>query len=233
MSEGADVAEVIRKNFSPREHFERALTTAQRLLETQALWWRLSSSGVEPRLDAQRVDPEFKDDKEGRQVFERILNAEIVWALDMVALDESSLGAALRRILPSAKKGDLDPATLRDIQDRVAKVHAAFATPGFRQRAQIRRTCKGAALEEIRWDISVKKHDLSEGKIDDIPFATIELLFSNDQTTGGLPPAFRRMFDRPESVYFDCHVEDLDTVIRELETLRDNLRQLAVPALES
>jgi len=226
MSEFEDRAQA---HFVPRAQFDETLGQAKELLDAKALWWRLSSTGVEPRLDRQMVQERIKDDKK-RRVFERVLNREIVWALDIIALDYE-LSQAFTNVEPRVKMSAMPPAFVEDVRSRVAKVHEVFATREFRERAILRRTCKGSALENLTWDISVKKHDLIEGPVADVAYAKIELTFSAALPAGFPPLQLRRMFSPPpDAISFDFHVEDLEALIRELGILRDNLRRLGAPA---
>jgi hypothetical protein len=210
---------------SDRSDFQAALKTATELSAERSLWWRVSSVGIAVRLDEQAVEYRFAQDDKGRQSFERILEREIAWGLE-VNLSGVSVREAFSFMVekPSAEEQE-------EAQRRIELVAEMFVTPAFKERWQLRKTMKGLALDEVRWDINVKKYDLTDGRLDDIPFAFLEFELSEGKNFTPFPGARRRFFyppyqERSQRFGFSCHPAELDALIRDLQVLKDNLERL-------
>jgi hypothetical protein len=210
---------------STREQFDQVLGQVKLLLSSGALYWRLAGAGtITPRLDddevTRSVGPRGGPE---RQVFEQVLTREIVPAINRAA----RMPAPWESIFMVFHHGELS-ASVREEQSRRQKLIAReLYDDGLQQRVFVRRTSKGSALEDIRWDISIKKHDLRTGGVPDVPYATIELIYL--ETTAGTEgaPSFLAMSAPRRTITFDCHLHDLDALLKDLNDLRANLQKLA------
>lgn len=205
---------------SSDEDFAEALEFTARHVESGVILWRLRPSEVEARIDAQRLEKE-PDQKKIRKCIQ-ILRSEISILLGGVLSEVSARTIASYPMLagptPSEKDTEL-------VKTRLGQAEAALASPALRQRYLIRSTAKGKVLKELRWDISAKRHDYREGTIDPLYFATLEFITAPSSAFSLFPLPW--IFDTAsESTMFDVHSDDLDEIIRDLVTIRDNLRQL-------
>jgi len=205
---------------SSRRDFEEVLRITTRFVESRALWWKLSARAIiSPRLDEQAVSKDLgPKDSETRKIFEKILSREIIPALNKAA---DSLPVFSRQL----ELVELDEEDKEEFSERTKLVAEALLSNSLRQRLLIRKTCKGPTLEELRWDISIKKHDLGTGSVPDIPYATLEIVLIPD--VGDLNPFSILGLGAARQVFvFDCHLDDLEEILRDLSNLRDNLSKL-------
>ena len=224
-----------KKRLLDRHVFDAALKVATNLLVDGGLWWRLSTGGVIARLDGDKVTEYFKDQPDEQKRFEKALFTEVVPALNE-ALARGKRSFSISVSADADEETPSDPDTVEDKKarhdehrSRVEAVANAFADAELRERVLVRRTSKGCALDEIRWDIRTKRHDLKEGPLPGVAFATLEFVLSRKPDIYAQPPGFLEVFglDSTTSMQFDCHLKDLDGMIRDLQALRDNLA--AVP----
>lgn len=204
---------------SPRADFDRALSATASLVESGVLQWRLSGGArINPRLDEEAVVRAVgpKDTKD-RQKFERILSQEIVPSLNRAA---RSIGA-----FAFEAPQDLSPTDRHEQAARSKAVKERLYSDALQQRVLIRRTCKGSVLEGVRWDISIKKHDLGTGSVPDLPYGTIEMAFAASAEEG--PLSFFGVSSQRQVVSFDCHLHDLDGLLADLMDLKSNLEKLS------
>lgn len=219
-----------------RAEFDASLKVAADLLENGALWWRISTRGVIARLDGDKVDDYFREKSDDRKPFEKALFNEIA-----PSLNEALAGSKRMWSISVGDADDEPPTDPESVPDkkarreenrsRVEAVAKAFASPELRERVLIRRTSKGCALDEIRWDIRTKKHDLKEGPLPSVAFATLEFVLSRRPDIYAHPQGFFDVFgiDTTTSVQFDFHLQDLDGMIRDLQILRENLAAVRKP----
>ena len=213
-----------QSKLSTREQFDRVLGQVKSLLASGALRWRLTGSGtITPRLDEDEVERSVgPSDCAERKLLEQILNREIVPGLNRAA------AGRVRDPFSFLIERELSPSDREEQSSRNDIVTRELYDDALRQRTLIRRTCKGSVLEELRWDISVKKHDLRTGGVPDIPYATIELVYlETTADAGGLSLAAMAVPRR--TVTFDCHLQDLEALIKDLSDLRNNLQKLTAP----
>jgi hypothetical protein len=207
-------------NLSSLPEFEAAIGMVENLVKAGALWWKMSLPAfLYPRLDEQMAAPLIgaKDSDERRQ-FERILSREILTALNRAA------GMQLGGRFPPERNLELSPQEKTEFETRAKVVRDRLYTKSLEERVLIRKTSKGPTLEDLRWDISIKKHDLGHGTIPNIPYATIEIVLASESMDGN---PLASIFGGDRKVHaFDCHLGDLDAMIRDLTDLRKNLQSL-------
>lgn len=224
MSEAPDTSPEFQERYSSAEKFAEAVRHAKQLNAEQSLWWRLgTASGISARLDEERIKEHFSSE-DHRVEFEKILDTEIIPALEQAINSGISLYMLIRRF-GGEKPTEEDQ---KEIKRRSELVRTELVSRSMKERALIRATAKGCALDELRWDISVKKHDLSKGALQDIPYATLQIILSPEDDSFGPQTLVRSFFGASrKSFVIDCHADDLDVLIRDLSTARDNLRGLS------
>ena len=196
------------------------MTAVKGLRDSGAFRWQVSGAGsLSARLDdtAEVAERVGAPKSESRIAFEKVLRTEIVPIVNRLA------GVPIPSDLVFEDRPEL---TGELLATRTKLVEAAIFDPSLRQRVTVRKTSKGPVLEELRWDISVKKHDLATGKLPDIVFATIELIYLEAALEARGPAAMLGLGPPKRSLVFDCHSQDLDALINDLQSLRANLEKL-------
>ena len=181
--------------------------------------WKLAfPPGVVPRLDEQAASPVVGvKDSESKKRFERILSREIVPALNRAS---GFFNLPMQELRQTRSQEDEE-----ELRHRAEDVKARLYTKTLEERLLIRKTCKGPMLEDLKWDISIKKHDLSGGTVPNIPYGTIELVMASE-ADGSNPLALLFGGSQRHTLAFDCHLHDLDAILRDLQELRNNLDRL-------
>lgn len=207
---------------SSTEDFEHALAAVKQLQLTGALWWKLSS----PNLISPRIDDEAASNAIGpkgsseRAQFDRIMVREIVPSLNIAA---GTITYGFENI-----EQNLNDKQKKELARRRQLVKEELYTSALAQRLAIRRTSKGTALDDLSWDISIKKHDLGVGRVADIPYATVEFVLTRASSGSDFDVDLFRLLSQARDVFtFDCHLDDIDAILRDLSKLRDNLASLA------
>jgi len=204
---------------SPRDAFESVLHQTRVLVDTGALHWRITGNVViAPRVDESAALEVLGD---SRPLFNHILSKEIVPGLNREARSPAG-------IFMHFEGQEKDPAVIQERQARDVRIKETLFTDALSHRILIRRTSKGSVLDGLRWDISVKKHDLGAGTIPDIPYATIELRFADfvkDPASGNFLDVFG--VNNARATSFDCHLHDLEAVLKDLTDLKDNLEKMS------
>ncbi len=221
----------LQQTFAGEDEFLSALETAEKLFRDGELRWRVKPDcSVVGSIDDAVLERAF-DGADAAGQFKRILGVDISMAMTAAANDQpmhETLGFATHVLVGARISPSLSQEDKEFMSARLVKVKDTLFQKSLRERVLIRRTCKKEVLGGLRWDINIKKHDLGEGTLDDIPYATIALHTSEtfDINTILISNIFMGQRATGESIVFDCHVDDLNDLIRDLTEIRDNLRLL-------
>jgi hypothetical protein len=210
-----------KRPLSSDADFDGALSTVKELVGLGLLRWQISGAGsLSARVEDGR-DVTLRAGEPGSEArarFDDILTAEIVPLFNAIA------GAPTLLTWTEGVSG----ADVNEVRRaRSAKVKDAIFEPSIRDRVVVRQTSKGPVLEEVHWDISIKKHDLLTGSVSDVPYATIELIYRDAAMDVRNPLTAFGIGAPPKSIAFDCHLRDLEALMADLKSLHENLSKVS------
>ena len=102
----------------------------------------------------------------------------------------------------------------------------------IKEQAIFRRSTNGFVIKDINWQISVKKHDKQKGKVPDIAYACVSLIYDSARNAGqslrlGSKGVFVELpvLREPKQLSLELHQADVDQIIKSLTDLRNNLEK--------
>jgi len=209
-------------SFSSFEEFKKTVLITKDLITDKIAKLRIFSNGiVHIGLDEQLFEKkgiiEIEKDK-----LKELLNTEIPVVIS------ASLQERPRQILSMMLPGD-EYDKKRDVREEFDKkiefVKENLITPQTEQRILLREISKNDVFDELKWDISIKCHDLEKGAIDHLQFATLQFICN----TGRSLPPFLMAYGgkKPTTLTIDVHLEDLEQLIYDLNVLLNTLKQIS------
>ena len=116
---------------------------------------------------------------------------------------------------------------------RLQQVEKELLPLEVKERALHRRTTLGFVLQNITWQIVVKKHDQSGARLPDIPYGCLSMVYASAQTTVA-PLRLRAKgvsmelptVREPKQLVLELHETDVYNMIESLKDLRENLQKL-------
>jgi hypothetical protein len=222
-----------RASISTFEAFTSAVLRTKELIAAGTLRWAVSSSGfIKAKLDGPTLRA-LKAEEDTR-AFVHILNEEIVKIIDTVVHGWNDDIWYRYLVLNEGDEGtELTDEQRDEVIRRVKFVKGHLPIDRIKQRTLLRRTTKREFLEEIRWETCIKKHDRQEGDLD-VPFAAISFVLSKQQSDTYIVHGSHIHLGHPRkrTLTFDCHIEDLDDILEELQMVRQSLRGLLQESVE-
>lgn len=211
--------------FASMEEFEKAVLVTKQLINEKIVKLRVQGNEiVNISLDEQSFEKKEIQEIE-RDKLQKLLNTEIP------AVMTASLQKKPRQILSMLLPGDeydKKKEVREEFDKKIKLVEQELITPQFKQRTLLKEISKNDILDELKWDIGYKCHDLEKGSIEHLQFATLQLICN----AGQLRPRFFGSFFGPlatgrerKTVTIDMHLEDLEQLIDDLSVLRDNLKK--------
>ena len=223
--EKAEEKEALTPGEEPREVFLEGVEILVELLAKGEATVRVDSDG-DPGIRAARRSVvafgrgRFRDPFTER-FFMGLIMVEIPALMRATIRDD--VQESLRRIMPDEI---LDKTGIDEFVWRAQHVADTVAPSNLRERSLWRRTAKGNVIEDIGWDVSVRRSDTDVADIPDVPYAVLALSYSGPRSGaaalrfGAGGPRF--LLDKPtERVTFEMHRADLDEMIKALTDLRD------------
>lgn len=209
--------------FASIKEFEKAVSVTKRLIADKIARVRLlGNQMVNISLDEQSFEKKEIQEIE-KDTLKRLLNSEIP------AVITASLQKRPRSILSMLLPGDTyEKKEIREEFDKKIKlVEQALITPQLRQRTLLKEISKNDVLDELKWDIGYKCHDLEKGSIVHLQFATLQLVCNGGSLRSRLFSPFNPFGTGREhkTLTIDMHLEDLEQLIDDLSVLRDNLKK--------
>ena len=211
---------------SPDE-FDSVVELVERLVSTETLHWRVKPNRVVARIDIDRAQEELGE--LNRSCFEDILSTQVEHVLSRACLGEDVAPPLFMYF--ERRNAPLDEEQKLELRRREELVESRLVTSALRQRALIRRTTKAGGLDDVSWEVCIKKHDLHEGSLGTLPYGTLRLQFGG--CPGGGDPSlnpFLRVFglptEPPKVVTADLHADDVATLIADLRHLHASLQAL-------
>ncbi|OHB63722.1 MAG: hypothetical protein A2168_04765 [Planctomycetes bacterium RBG_13_50_24] len=215
-----------------REVFCAALSLAADLIKSKGLRIVLDPSGrVDIALDQEKLKaiPKSK--------FKESLSFEHFFSLVGTEF-ESLVEAAISSDPIHGLESEIPSKILSEVGKdeflwRLRQVEKELLPIDIKERALHRRTTQGFVLQNITWQIVVKRCDQSEGKLPDIPYGCLSMVYASPQTT--LAPLRLRAkgvsmelptVREPKQLVLELHENDVQDMIESLKDLRENLQKL-------
>lgn len=229
-SEPADKSKLPGKE--PREVFSGAVALAKELLQSKSLALRVDRDG-DVQLDLQTdAIAELPDEKFPppltRSLFHVLVRTELSSLL--TACTYSDAARAIKNEIPEEVVQEVG---MEELQWRLEEIRCDLGPLNLGERVKLRKTTKGPVLEEITWEIGVKKDDEVEGKLGDVPFVNLCIKYADPAAA---QPRLRFFGDKGsltisapvqvERVTFQLHEADIQEVIETLSDVRDRLVQM-------
>ncbi len=215
-----------------RAVFSAALSMAKELLKSDCLSIDLDSNGrVDLVIDIQKLESIPKDKfKQGLtpEQFSNIVRTELDSLVRSATYSDTTTG--IQTTVPSKI---LEEVGIDEFLWRLGEVKKELVPTDLRDRAILRRTTQGLVLQNMTWQLAIKKHDQVRGELRNIPYASLSIVYASPQTniaqlrlgTEGTTielPTLRE----PKQLILELHKADVDQMIETLTDLRDNLEKL-------
>lgn len=211
--------------FASIKEFEKAVLVTKRLIADKIAKVRVLGNGwVNISLDEQNFEKTFEK-KEIQEIeknkLKKLLNTEIPVVITASLQKKPRL--ILSMLLPG-EEYDKKKEIKEEFDKKIKLVEQALITPQLKQRTLLKEITKNDVLDELKWDIGYKCHDLEKGSIEHLQFATLQLVCNS----GILRYRFFNRFNSErerKTLTIDMHLEDLEQLIDDLSVLRDNLKK--------
>ena len=214
-----------------REVFVEAVNAARNLKDVEGLHIRLDEAGrAEIDLNAEKLAELCESGNTkglSASLLSDIIRTEIQSLLN--AATQTNAVAGIEANIPSRIVKDVG---VEELSWRLREVEKHLLPHDFKERVILRRTTKGFVFKSCAWEVSVRKHDRKLGKVSDLPYGSVSIMYSCPQTDvspfriGGEEfmlelPVMRE----PKQLLLELHRADVEELIRVLSDLRDNLEQ--------
>jgi len=215
-----------------RQTFSAALSIATDMKEFKGLWFDLDQSGrVDIAVDHKKLEAISEDKFKQSLSFEHfitLLGTEFESLVEAAICSDPIQG--LESEIPSKILGKVGK---DEFLWRLEQVEKELLPRDVKERALHRRTTQGYILQKITWQVVVKKHDQSGGRLPDIPYGCISLIYASPQTTTA-PLRLRGegvsmelpTVREPKQLVLELHESDVHNMIEGLKDLLDNLQKL-------
>lgn len=210
--------------FSNLEEFKVAVLATKELISDNIAKVRIFSDGiVDISLDEQLFEKReiAEIDKNKLKIF---LNTEI--PVVITASLQEKPRQMLRMMLPG-NEYDRKKEIREEFDKKIEFVKEKLITQQIKQRVLLREISKNDILDELKWDISIKCHDMEKGTIDKFQFATLQFICNKG---GPIPPFLIKghVGKKIKTLTVDVRLEDLEQLIDDLNVLRNNLKQISL-----
>lgn len=215
-----------------RELFSKVLTLAKELLEAKILTLHVDADGdANLVVDLQGLE-ETPDEKFrpqlSRKFFVTLMRTEFSSLVNAATQEEAEIG--IRAEFPREVVKDVG---LEELEWRLTQAKEELIPPDLQERVKLRRTASAAVLDEMTWQIGLKKHDEVEGDLEGIPFATLSirycdpqsakesLILKSEEVSFGIT-----LRSSPRQLALELHEADVAELVDKLTVMRDNLAKL-------
>lgn len=212
------------KEFSTLAEFEQAILVTKSLLTEKIAKIRIFANYIiHISLDEQLFEKADIGKKEKAKL-KKLLNTEVPVVIAASLHDKPQ--QILSMMLPGDEY-DKKKEIREEFDKKIGLVTQNLITPQMRQRILLKEIGKNDKLDEIKWDVNIKCHDLEKGSIDKFQFATVQFIY-NSFGRGGIPIFFKLGQRETKTVAVDMHLEDIEQLIDDLSALRDNLKKISI-----
>ncbi len=215
-----------------RAVFLAALSMAKDILKSDALSISLDPTGrVDLVVDNQELEAIPKDKFQQdltREQFSNLIHTEVDSLVNAATYSDPTTGIQI--VIPSEILREVG---MDEFLWRLGEVKKELVPPDLRERATLRRTTQGLVLEKMTWQVVIKKHDQTRGKLSDIPYGSLSIVYVSPQSnmtsvrfgtksvTVELPTV-----REPNQLTLELHKADVEEMIETLTDLRDNLEKV-------
>lgn len=215
-----------------RAVFLAALSMAKDLLKSNRLSIDLDATGrVDLDIDNQELEAIPKDKFQQdltREQFSTLIRTEVDSLVNAATYSAPTIG-----IQAAIPPNILKEVGIDEFLWRLGEVKKELVPPDLRERATLRRTTQGLVLENMTWQVVIKKHDKVKGKLFDIPYASLSIIYSSPQKkmtpvrfgTESMSVELPTVRE-PNQLTLELHKADVEEMIETLTDLRDNLEKL-------
>ncbi len=215
-----------------RAVFSATLAMAKDLLKSKVLSIDLDPSGrVDLVIDNQELEAIPKDKFQQdltREQFSNLIRTEVDSLVNAATYSDPTTGIQI--VIPSEI---LKEVGMDEFLWRLGEVKKELVPPDLRERATLRRTTQGLVLENMTWQVVIKKHDQDRGKLSDIPCGCLSLTYSSLRSN----PTLLRLGAKgvsvelptvrePNRLTLELHKAEVEELIETLTDLRDNLEKV-------
>lgn len=225
----------VEELFSSKDDFEKAVFLTKNFLNDKVISVRFPfPDRVLIRIDEQKLK---LDESLNFEDFKNILQNEIAKYL------ESLLFSAPKEFSTRYINNDFIPLEQQDVpkpeeiwefvEPRIEYVKKHLFNSLYRECNIIKKTSKVSYLENINWSISIRKHDIDEGDLGNIPYCSIRFSFRKPITNFTGKSISTEMFfsnlisTQPTEISSDFHLKDIEDLIEDLQTIKKNLLNLS------
>ena len=215
-----------------REVFCAALAIAKDMRKSKGLWLDLDQSGrVDIALDHEKLQaiPESKF-KEGlsHEHFFTLVGTEFESLIEAAIYSDPIQG--LENEIPSKILSEVGK---DEFLWRLQQLEKEFVPLDIKERALHRRTTQGFILQNITWQVVIKKYDQSEGRLPDTPYGCLSMVYASPKNTVA-PLRLRAkgvsmelpIVREPKQLVLELHETDVQDMIESLKDLHENLKKL-------
>ncbi len=215
-----------------RAVFSAVLAIAKDILKSDALSINLDPTGrVDLVVDNQELEAIPKDKFQQdltREQFSNLIHTEVDSLVNAATYSDPTTGIQIAIPSEILKKVGMD-----EFLWRLGEVKKELVPPDLRERATLKRTTQGLVLENMTWQVVIKKHDQTRGKLSDIPYGSLSIVYVSPQSnmasvrfgtksmTVELPTV-----REPNQLTLELHKADVEEMIETLTDLRDNLEKV-------
>lgn len=216
----------------PRAVFSATLAMAKDFLKSKVLSIDLDPSGrVDLVIDNQELEAIPKDKFQQdltREQFSNLIRTEVDSLVNAATYSDPTTGIQIAIPSEILKEVGMD-----EFLWRLGEVKKELVPPDLRERATLRRTTQGLVLENMTWQVAIKKHDQVKGKLPDIPCASLSIVYVSPQSkivsirfgTKSMSMELPTVRE-PSQLTLELHKADVEEMIETLTDLRDNLEKL-------
>ena len=215
-----------------REVFCAALSIAADLRKSKGLRLDLDQSGgVDIALDQEKLEAipksKFKEGLSHKHFF-------VLASTEFESLVEAAICSdpiqGLENEIPSKILSEVGK---DEFLWRLQQLEKELVPLDIKERALHRRMTQGFILQNITWQVVIKKYDQSEGRLPDTPYGCLSMVYASPQTTVA-PLRLRAKgvsmelptVREPKQLVLELHETEVQDMIESLKDLRENLQKL-------
>ena len=215
-----------------RKVFTAALVLAKDLLNSKGLWIKLDETGnAELVISGEKLEAIPKDKfKDGltREYLLGLIATEFESLVKIATYSDPVVGLQIEIPDKILKEKGTD-----EFLSRLEDVKKELVPANLKERVILRKTSQGFVLQNVTWQVIIKKHDQDRGKFSDIPCGCLSIRYGSPPSNlasisiqgegrSMQLPAVRE----PHRLTLELHQAEVEELIETLTDLRDNLEKL-------
>jgi len=216
----------------PRNVFLAGLALLKELLDSKGLRVSINETGnAELVINGEKLEAIPKDKfKDGLtpEHFLTLIRTEFDSLVRVATYPDPTRG--LQEEIPSKILNEVGK---EEFLWRFQQVKKEIVPSNLEERTMFRRTAQGFVLQDVSWQVMTKKQDHHMGKLSDIPYGSLSIIYASPKEN---PPAvqFKRegfsimlpTIREPKQLMLELHQDDVEELLETLKDLRDNLEKV-------